>query len=493
MKISIKNVGVVAEAQVDLTKKLTVLCGPNNVGKTYVAYALYGLLKSVSDLRISRRPSEALRAVLAPDDKWEINILDFLKKNEFAILKEYVADFKTSLFDIFATDINKFSGAELSVQMDLDADPVYLEKTISNTSVDVSYQLLPGYTYNFKKPIDSLVLEFTRIIRRTGQVDSVTPEQQIRAKNQVLDLIVPGLILSTVFSKSFILPTLRTAVNVFNTGLSIKRTQLLDYLGKIQELITPTGELPEPKRVETDAMVREAQRSIFNEVKRYTMPVRDSLLVADDIVRKSKLPGAFGFLADELERTILKGTISISEAGEILYSPNNYNDAGLLSVNLWGSMVSSLSSLVFYLRHLAVKGDLIIFDEPELNLHPDNQILIARFLATLINSGFSVIISTHSDYIIRELNNLIMINQVPEERFKELKTLYEYADTHKIKGDDVQVLLFARKDSDAPNKNIIARIVPIDNNGFEVETIDNTTERLNKATTDIFISKRTIQ
>ena len=49
-------------------------------------------------------------------------------------------------------------------------------------------------------------------------------------------------------------------------------------------------------------------------------------------------------------------------------------------------------------------------DEPELNLHPANQRRIARLFARLVNLGVKVFITTHSDYIVKELNTLIMLN-----------------------------------------------------------------------------------
>ena len=49
-------------------------------------------------------------------------------------------------------------------------------------------------------------------------------------------------------------------------------------------------------------------------------------------------------------------------------------------------------------------------DEPELSLHPGNQRRIARLFARLANIGVKVFITTHSDYIVKELNTLIMLN-----------------------------------------------------------------------------------
>lgn len=53
---------------------------------------------------------------------------------------------------------------------------------------------------------------------------------------------------------------------------------------------------------------------------------------------------------------------------------------------------------------------MLIIDEPELNLHPDNQRKMAGLLARLVNCGVKVLVTTHSDYLIRELNNRVMLN-----------------------------------------------------------------------------------
>ena len=47
MKIELKNIGAVKKATIDLSKKLTVFCGPNNTGKTYVSYAIYGMIEGM--------------------------------------------------------------------------------------------------------------------------------------------------------------------------------------------------------------------------------------------------------------------------------------------------------------------------------------------------------------------------------------------------------------------------------------------------------------
>src|SRR5437667_7196094 len=45
MKVTVRNLGVIRKAEVDL-KPLTIFVGPNNAGKTWLAYTLAGIFGS---------------------------------------------------------------------------------------------------------------------------------------------------------------------------------------------------------------------------------------------------------------------------------------------------------------------------------------------------------------------------------------------------------------------------------------------------------------
>ena len=77
-------------------------------------------------------------------------------------------------------------------------------------------------------------------------------------------------------------------------------------------------------------------------------------------------------------------------------------------------------------------------DEPELSLHPENQRRIARLFARLANLGIKVFITTHSDYIIKELNTLIMLNH-DKPHLKRVAEENGYQESELIKADQVKV------------------------------------------------------
>ena len=72
------------------------------------------------------------------------------------------------------------------------------------------------------------------------------------------------------------------------------------------------------------------------------------------------------------------------------------------------SMVKELSPIYLIIRELADKGSLIIIEEPESHLHPAAQIKLMEIFAKLVNEGLNILITTHSDLLLRKLAHLIM-------------------------------------------------------------------------------------
>ncbi len=70
----------------------------------------------------------------------------------------------------------------------------------------------------------------------------------------------------------------------------------------------------------------------------------------------------------------------------------------------------------YYINCLASPGDILIIDEPELNLHPNNQRWMASLLVRLVNSGIKILFTTHSDFLVKEINNRIMLSQLSEAK-----------------------------------------------------------------------------
>lgn len=101
----------------------------------------------------------------------------------------------------------------------------------------------------------------------------------------------------------------------------------------------------------------------------------------------------------------------------------NHNKLGKNIIEYAPSSVLSFFSLIIDLKYQIKRNATIILDCPETHQHPENQIKIARYIARLANAGLKVVLVTHSDYILRELNNMAMLTTVPENREKQKSKL----------------------------------------------------------------------
>lgn len=110
-------------------------------------------------------------------------------------------------------------------------------------------------------------------------------------------------------------------------------------------------------------------------------------------------------------------------------------------------------------------------------MHLDNQRKIARFLDKIANRGINIIISTHSDYIIREFNNLIMLNNDFKGRDKIMQK-YNYSEDELLSIKDINAYLFT--------DNTIRTMEVNRYEGIIAETFDKVINSFNESSDEIF-------
>jgi len=82
-------------------------------------------------------------------------------------------------------------------------------------------------------------------------------------------------------------------------------------------------------------------------------------------------------------------------------------------------MVSELAPLILFLKYLVHPGDLLILEEPESHLHPAAQRKLARGIVRLVNAGVKVLITTHSDIFVSQINNLLRASYASKRWLRE--------------------------------------------------------------------------
>lgn len=211
---------------------------------------------------------------------------------------------------------------------------------------------------------------------------------------------------------------------------------------------------------------------------RYPRPIADGLADAADLTNKNRITFDDGTFATEIEQMILHGNLTVSEDGEVLY---HISDDTELGFNESSSAIKTLAPLVFYLRHSAGQYNALFVDEPELNLHPKNQILLAKIFVKMINAGLRLVISTHSDYIIREINNMIMadgLNKAGDKIF----TNKGYDESLCLSQDKFAPYLFQKSE----NGKVKVEPLEVDRYGFNMPSIDEAINSQNDVTNTFY-------
>ena len=237
-----------------------------------------------------------------------------------------------------------------------------------------------------------------------------------------MSAIINRVVFSNCFPRNLISSVERTGVAIFQKELDFARNRLLE----------------EMSGVDKDEDPREL---LLKSYKNYPWPVRDNV---DFTRRLEDIAKSKSFIAKEHPEIlddftdIVGGTYAITQNDLLYYIPKG-TQLKLTMVES-SSSARALLDLSFYLHCLAQKGDLLMVDEPELSLHPENQRRIARLFARLVNLGVKVFITTHSDYIIKELNTLIMLNH-DKPHLKRVAEENGYQDSELINVDQVKVYI----------------------------------------------------
>ncbi len=407
VEIAVENFGPIAEANIDL-RPLTVFVGPSNTGKTYFAtlvYALHSIFNSITSseplfpvrsemiflllseiFRGQAIPETELQNILRqlknPEESYKFSDLPVEMRNRFhSIIKEHVY-FKAELEDELKNCFNLNSYSEVMRLNSEQDEHIILLKASRQNQEYWNYKICITES---EVNIDTFNDQDMVIIPKNWSIDaeSSTDDNSIHIKS----------LRSPESQSMYYLPAARSGImqshRVIATSLVKRSTRV--GLERFPEVPTMSG-------VIADFMER-------------------IILFDDEIAPKKNM----AHIAETLENEVLFGQIrhkpSSSGYPDFRYLPQGANEEIRLSQS--SSMVSELAPLVLFLRSGIKPGDTLIIEEPEAHLHPGAQADMAVILARLVRAGVRVIITTHSDWLLQEIGNLILeglIDEVADEQ-----------------------------------------------------------------------------
>ncbi|MEM3103453.1 MAG: AAA family ATPase [Candidatus Nitrosocaldus sp.] len=407
LQLDIEGLGPIVKGSVKI-KPLTVFIGPNGSGKSYTAmflYALYnGFIKKYFDLAwvnrhiydFSRKDIRSLRN----------------KRNYYSFISSRLKSLKKDAYEGLTTvfsDINNL----------VNVNSNSMKVSISTKDIKYSISLKKG---------------------KKGEVSIEMPD-----KNSLISLLEEK-------DKSWkIIRRGRYPKEYKVIELEAMSKSMFVLRRRFYYMPASRSGLIHAHRIVASAIVTAAPKLPFQEMPKLTGVVADfiaTLISIPDMIRykgdidnenekeskefRKNIKKVIKFLDDY----ILKGNIYVSDMKEFMYKSSD-PELNIPVVNA-ASGIAELAPLSLYLKYIIEPDDLLILEEPESHLHPELQRKVARLLAMLARAGVRVLITTHSDYLLHQINTLLLLSKLSGEDRKK----FGYMENEFLNPNDVGAYLF---------------------------------------------------
>ena len=470
MKFTLEKLGLLDYAELELGD-LTIICGENNTGKTYATYSVFGFLYLCAKEGILVENVEIIKDIhkkimlLSHEGTAQFNLEKLIDSSE-EIFSAASSVYTDRLADIFSTSKHNFKDSSVKVNSSLSNEELHsiikkshFKRKVTSGKIALSFQKNPN----------EMTLTVTSLVKKDGG----KPDNKRHVVHLFSDISIQ--IISEVFSEILPRPIIasaeRTGATIFKNDLDFARNRLLDEIRR-EDKIDPI-------------------RALMRRHKDYALPVKLNVEFIRNLESISKNDS---FLCEEhpdiFEKfsDIIGGEYKVTRNEGVRFKPKRKTVS--LSMDESSSAVRSLLDVYFYLRHSIKKGDILMIDEPELNLHPANQRRVARLIARLVNIGIKVFITTHSDYIIRELNTLITLNQ-DEPHLKKLAENEGYASNELLKAEQVKLYIaepariVVSGGGRKKKRNTLTRATVTQEDGIDARSFDTTINKMNEIQDEI--------
>ncbi len=453
LTLEVENFGPIVEAKIEL-RPLTVFTGPGNTGKSWLATLIYALHRHFESLcrahptffirrsmgrNVSAKEIDALvdwanseifskRKNNKIDNEKIIDLPDFIMRN----ISEYFDESNEKIID----HVCRALGVENRKHLIRNSTKhhhtsISIIKNINDRRLLHQRSILKGD--EFKKSI----AEFSKMaLIDIGDLKSVLPITEMRKNHDPNDLSsILGELLADITNKyvfSWLHPLSKSAFY-----FPADRAEMMRIHRTIVRAIVGNA-------VSADLRPRAPTAQLSGVIADFLQHLIDidSPPYHNGRPHHTHTMERHGI---EIEKNIVGGDIGIERSQLIGYPEFTYQPKGWkvpLSLINASSMVSELAPIVLFLRHKVMQGNTLIIEEPEARLHPQMQVEFTQQIATLVQSGVRVILTTHSEWVLQTLANIVCASALTEKERSKIPIA-----NIALNQDQVGIWLFKQKRS----------------------------------------------
>ncbi len=409
MELIIKNLGSIKNVKIALDKKFYVFVGYNNTGKTYLSQILWSLFDNEIYNNFIKIHSYEELVLTNGQFKLETTIVRKVVNDFAKYFKSYVIP---SIFNI-AKDHFILKDAQVNFK--------YTFSQIKKKKVEVSGGIILNdktkknnsrielYKADKKENSNIIKLSIFDKSNENKEFDDIK-DKVINVNEILLNTIIRTLLPS---NNGFYLPASRLFYPVFYQYIyKVEKEKREEMSKKLLDI------LEQKDRSKLDI------KSLTSFRSQYTKPMDELFgklykLNENDTIKKTYIQ-----LINNI-KSLIGGDIILKKAEGV--SPIEFQlDLGEqkhLDMYLSSSSINQLTTLLLYLKHWVYdNNNFLLVDEPEENLHPENQEKLIHILLKFaaINKN-KVLITTHSPLITNVINNFLNIGYLKEKKDFNLK------------------------------------------------------------------------
>ncbi|MBL7745639.1 MAG: AAA family ATPase [Chitinophagaceae bacterium] len=390
MHISIKNLGIVKSAEIEL-KGITVITGYNDTGKSFISKLVFAIIKTITG-------AEKLEA------------MEKGKKIMFAL------DAITITYKRVIPQPTKPSKYDSKTLLDAMEQYVFVN---SNKTKKEFYDVIDDY----KREITEEIKMFTESKSRIRKKELVETVNSIDKNFNIIysflnDIRELESIYKNYFQSEIINNLFEGAINNIESNneltitltegssqlvyISISNNTILSF--KYDPINTPLFN-KDVHLIETPMIV--SLERVFDLTNNFFFRNSEIPLQFEDLVEKIRVknntnnfPDAYK-LIEEINKIIGGNSDFDTKSKSIFFTKEN--NKKISSSNIASGIKSFVLLEILLKNNYLTPNTVLIIDEPEVHLHPAWEIIYAELLFTFCKYGITILIATHSGYFLQAI------------------------------------------------------------------------------------------